>query len=288
MLILQALVNGVLTGGLYAVFSVGFSLIFGVMGVLNIAHGELLMLGAFATFWLARVFGLDPFLSLPISFGLMFVLGYLLQRLFIGRVAGQPHIMSYIMTFGLHLVLANLALVFFTADPQAITLSYGGGAMNLGGITVPYLQAITFLLSLVVIGGLSFVLARTRSGRAIRAVGQNRELALLMGINVRSVYALTFGLGAGITAVAGSLIATFRHIEPSMGLPYTIIAFCVVVLGGMGHLPGALWGGLILGVVGSLSSALLTSGWSMAITFFLLYLVLLLRPAGITGRGAAR
>ena len=285
MLIVQALINGVLLGGIYATFSVGFSLIFGVMGVVNIAHGDLIMLGAFGTFWLFKLLGFDPFMTLPITFLAMFGVGYILQRFVINRVVGAPPIMSYIMTFGLHLMITNLALLAFTADPRNVITSYAGANIQIGGLSLPIVKGITFILCLGIIYGLNFLLKNTQPGRAIQATAQDREMARLMGINVRKIFALTFGLGAGITAFAGSLVASFRHVEPGMGLPYTIIAFCVVVLGGMGHIPGALIGGLILGVVGSLSTVLLTSGWSTAITFFLLFLMLLVRPSGITGKG---
>lgn len=285
MLLIQALVNGLLLGGVYALYSAGFSLIFGVMGVINIAHGELIMLGAFTTFWLYQGLGLDPFLTLPFSLAALFGLGYWLHRLVIGRVAGAPPVMSYIMTFGLHLVLANLALIAFTADPRTITTAWSGASLRLGPITVPLVKLATCLIALVVVYLLHRLLQTSRLGRSIRATAQDREAARLMGIDVRRVFALTFGLGAAVTGLAGGLVAIFRHIEPGMGLPYTITAFCVVVLGGMGYLPGALLGGLILGVVGSLATALLTPGWSTALTFFLLLVVLIVRPAGITGRG---
>jgi len=284
----QALINGLLIGGVYALFSAGFSLIFGVQGVINIAHGELLMIGAFITYWLFEIVGLDPFLSLPFSLAGLFVLGYLMQRLVIHRVSGEAEIMSYIMTFGLHLILTNLALLAWTADPRSITTAYSGANLKLAGLVIPTVKLITCLISLGLISGLYWWLARTDTGRAIRATAQDREMACLLGVRVESIYALTFGLGAGLTGLAGSLIASFRHVEPAMGLPYTVIAFCVVVLGGMGYLPGALLGGLILGVVGSMATFFLTAGWASAITFFILYLVLLLRPTGITGRGAVQ
>lgn len=281
----QALINGILLGGVYATFSVGFSLIFGVMGVVNIAHGDLIMIGAFGTYWLFELWRLDPFISLPLSFVGVFVFGYVLQRLMINRVVGAPPIMSYILTFGLHLMISNLALMWFKADPRSVKTAYAGANIEIAGLTVPIVKGVTFLLCLGIIFGLNYLLKRTQTGRAIQATAQDRETARLMGINVRRIFAVTFGLGAGITAVAGSLVANFDPIRPVMGLPYTIIAFCVVVLGGMGHIPGVLIGGLILGVVGSLTAFFLTSGWSIAITFFLLYLVLLIRPAGITGKG---
>jgi branched-chain amino acid transport system permease protein len=283
--LIQALINGLLLGGIYAAFSAGFSLIFGVMGVVNIANGEMVMIGAFITYFLFDLFKLDPFLTLPFSLGGLFVLGYLLQRLVINRVIGAPPIMSYIMTFGIHLTLANLALLAWSADPRIITTSYSGANFSLGGITLPVVQFVTFILAFVIIGGLYILLYRTKIGRAIQATAQDREMARLMGISVHQVYAVTFGLGAAVTGLSGSLIAAFRHVETGMGLPYTIMAFCVVVVGGMGYIPGALVGGLILGVISSVTTHLFTAGWSIAITFFLLYLILLFRPQGILGKG---
>lgn len=285
MLLIQALINGLLAGGVYASFAAGLSLIFGVMGVLNIAHGELVMLGAFASVWLFNATGLDPLWSLPLSFGLMFCLGWLIQRLFLERIAGQPPVMSYILTFGLHLIIANIALLVWTADPRAITTGLSGQTISFGPIDLPLLKLITFALALVIIGGLHLLLSKTALGRSIRATAQDPGMARMVGINVRTVFAFTFALGAGVTGLAGSLVAAVRDVDVSMGLPYTILAFCVVVLGGMGYLPGALIGGLILGVVGELCTALLSPGLSGAITFALLYVMLVLRPSGITGKG---
>jgi branched-chain amino acid transport system permease protein len=282
---IQALINGLLLGGIYAAFSAGFSLIFGVMGVVNIANGEMVMLGAFTSYWLFEILRIDPFLSLPCSLLGLFVLGYLLQRFIISRVIGAPPIMSYIITFGIHLTLSNLALLAWSADPRVITTPYSGANTTIGGITIPFLQLATFGLALIIIAGLYILLYRTQLGRAIQATSQDRETARLMGISVNKIYALTFGIGAALTGVAGSLIAAIRHIEPAMGLPYTIIAFCVVVLGGMGYIPGALIGGLILGVIHSVTTYFFTAGWSTAMTFFLLYILLLIRPQGILGKG---
>jgi branched-chain amino acid transport system permease protein len=282
---IQALMNGLLLGGIYAAFSAGFSLIFGVMGVVNIANGEMVMLGAFTSYWLFEILRIDPLLSLPFSLLGLFILGYLLQRFIISRVVGAPPIMSYIITFGIHLTLSNLALLAWSADPRVITTLHSGANTTIGGIIIPFMQLATFGLALVIITGLYILLYHTRLGRAIQATAQDRETARLMGISVHKIYALTFGIGAAITGVSGSLIAAIRHIEPAMGLPYTIIAFCVVVLGGMGYIPGALIGGLILGIINSLATYFFTAGWSTAITFFLLYIILLLRPQGIMGKG---
>lgn len=285
LLFLQSFINGLLLGGIYAACSAGFSLAFGVMGVVNLSHGDFVMLGAFITYWLFVLLGMDPFLTLPFSLLALFFLGLLLQRLAINRVIGAPPIMSYLLTFGLHLVLSNLALRAWTADYRTVTPSYSGLNLNLLGLVLPYSRLATFALAMALILGLYLFLYRTESGRAIQATAQDREMARLMGVNIFKVYTLTFALAAAITGLAGSLISNTFVIYPQMGLPFTITAFCVVVLGGMGYIPGTLWGGLILGMVESLATTYLTAGISLALTFFLLLVMLIFRPGGIAGKG---
>ena len=281
----QALVNGILLGGIYAAYSAGFSLIFGVMGVVNLAHGELVMLGAFITYWIFFLFRFDPFLTIPVSFAVLFVLGYLLQRLIINRVIEEPPIMSYLATFGLHLIIANIALLWWTADFRTVTTSYSGINFSLGGIIIPYARLATFGIALMVVGLLYYIVYKTDMGRAMQATAQDKQMARLMGIKVERVYAMTFALGAGITGLSGSLISTYFVIFPFMGMEYTITAFCVVVLGGMGYIPGVLIGGLILGILQSFAAIFLTTGISMALTFIILFQVLVIRPAGVVGKG---
>jgi len=282
---LQAVINGLLLGGVYAAYSAGFSLIFGVMGVVNLAHGELIMIGAFTSYWMFQLLNLDPYLSLPFAALFLFCFGYLIQKYIINRVIDLPPIMSYILTFGIHLVVANIAVKMFTHDFRSITTSYSGANAAIMGVTVPYARLATFCLALAVIAALWSFLNRTETGRAIRATAMDKDVARLMGVNVREIYALTFAIGAAITGLAGASMSPFVVIFPEMGLEYTIVAFCVVVLGGMGYIPGALWGGLILGVVQSLATTYLSAGISVATTFFLLFLMLVFRPAGIVGRG---
>jgi branched-chain amino acid transport system permease protein len=284
-LFLQSLLNGILLGGIYAAYSAGFSLIFGVMGVVNIFHGEMVMLGAFITYWTFTLFHIDPFLTIPFSILSLFIFGFLVQRFVINRVVEAPPMTSYILTFGIHLIIAYAALWAWTADFRTVTTSYSGSNASLGGIIVPYARLATFGLALIVVAGLYLLLYRSEVGRAIRATGQDKEMARLMGVPVHRIYAITFGIGAAITGMAGSLMSTYFVIYPQMGLPYTIIAFCVVVLGGMGYIPGALWGGLILGVVQSLTATYLNAGLSGAFTFILLFIMLVIRPAGIVGKG---
>jgi branched-chain amino acid transport system permease protein len=285
-LFLQALVTGLLMGGVYAAYSSGFSLIFGVMNIVNIFHGELIMIGAFTTYWLFTLYHMDPFVTLPISILSAGLLGYVIQRFLINRVVEAPPMISYLCTFGVHLVLANAALLAWSADFRTVTTSYSGEGFSVGPITVPLARLVTFIIAIVTTFALYRFLEKNRHGKAIRAASQDKEMARLVGIDIRKVYALTFALGAGITGMAGGLISTYFVIYPQMGLPYTIIAFCVVVLGGMGYIPGALIGGLLLGVIQSLTATYLTSGLSTAITFILLFCILILRPQGVMGRGA--
>jgi branched-chain amino acid transport system permease protein len=282
---IQAAINGLLLGGVYAAYSAGFSLIFGVMGVVNLAHGELIMLGAFTSYWMFVGFNMDPYFSLHFAMVFLFLFGYLIQKYIINRVIEQPHIMSYILTFGIHLMVANLALKIWTHDFRSITTSYSGANAAFWGLNIPYSRLITFCIALMVIWALWFFLTRTETGRAIRATSMDKEVARLMGVNIREIYAITFGIGAAITGLAGASISPFVIIFPEMGLGYTITAFCVVVLGGMGYMPGALWGGLILGVAQSLAATYLSGGISVALTFVMLFLVLIFRPAGIVGKG---
>jgi branched-chain amino acid transport system permease protein len=282
---LQSLVNGLLLGGIYASCSAGFSLAFGVMGVVNLSHGDFVMLGAFLTYWLFILAGFDPFFTLPVTLVALFLLGFFLQRVAINRLVGGPPIMSYLLTFGLHLMLANLALRVWTADYRTVQTSYSGLNLNILGVVLPYSRLATFALAMVVILGLYLFIYRTEMGRAIRATAQDREMARLMGVKIFRIYALTFGLAAGVTGLAGSLVSNTLVIYPQMGLPFTITAFCVVVLGGMGYIPGTLWGGMILGVLESLTTTYLTAGISLALTFFLLLTMLIIRPGGIFGKG---
>jgi branched-chain amino acid transport system permease protein len=284
-MLIQAIINGLLLGGVYAAYSAGFSLIFGVMGVVNLAHGELIMLGAFTSYWLFVWFNMDPYATVPFSMAVLFVFGYVIQKYIINRVIELPHIMSYILTFGIHLMVANMALQLWTHDFRSITTSYSGANAAFWGLNIPYARLITFFLALVIIAALWFFMSRTETGRAIRATSMDKEVARIMGVNIREIYAITFGIGAAISGLAGTLISPFVIIFPEMGLNYTIIAFCVVVLGGMGYMPGALWGGLILGLAQSLTVAYLSAGISVASTFLILFFMLIFRPAGIAGKG---
>ena len=284
--LLQTLLNGVLQGGVYAAAAVGLSLIFGVSGILNAAHGELVMLGAFTTYWLHTLYHVDPLLTLPLSFLALFGLGYVLQSFCLNRTLGRPLLLSLLVTFGISLIILNVALRVWTADYRLMRVPYLDRSLLVGDwFVVPVARLTACVIGVAMVAALSFVLAKTRLGRMIRATAQDWEMARLLGVNHRRIYALTFGIGSGISGMAGSLLAFYSPVEPNMGLSYTLFAFAVVVLGGLGYTPGVLWGGLALGVAQALSETYLEAGLSLFVAFVLLYVILCFMPAGIMGRG---
>jgi branched-chain amino acid transport system permease protein len=281
----QTVLNGVLQGGVYAAAAVGLSLIFGVSGILNAAHGELIMLGAFTTYWLSHLYHVDALLTLPISFVLIGALGFTLQYFVLNRTLGQPLLLSLLVTFGISLVLVNVALRLWSADHRMMQIPYFQHSWLLGPFVIPLSRVVACVVGIGMVIGLSWLLAATRLGRQIRATAQDWEMARLLGVNPRAVYAMTFALGAGISGVAGSLIAFYAPVEPNMGLTYTLFAFAVVVLGGLGYTPGVVWGGLTLGIAQALTETYLESGLSLLVAFALLYVILRFMPAGIMGKG---
>lgn len=283
--ILQTLVNGILQGGVYAAAAVGLSLIFGVSGILNAAHGELVMLGAFTTYWMYTLWRVDPFLSLPVTFALLFVLGWALQYFLLNRTLGQPLLLSLLVTFGISLVILNVALRVWSADYRLMRVPYLDRSIILGEFIVPRARLVACVLGVAMVAVLSWMLAATRLGRMIRATAQDWEMARLVGVNHRRIYAVTFGIGAGISGMAGSLLALYSPVEPNMGLSFTLFAFAVVVLGGLGYTPGVVWGGLALGIAQAFTETYLEAGLSLLVAFALLYLILRFMPAGIMGKG---
>jgi branched-chain amino acid transport system permease protein len=283
--LVQTVINGVLLGGVYAAAAVGLSLIFGVSGILNAAHGELVMLGAFTTYWLFTLYHLDALLTLPVSFVVLFAFGYALQWVFLNRTLGRPLLLSLLVTFGISLVLINGALRAWSADYRLMRVPYLDQTLLVGPFIVPLARLVACVIGVAMVVGLSWLLARTRLGRMIRATAQDWEMARLVGVNPHRIYAVTFGIGAGISGVAGSLVALYAPVEPNMGLSFTLFAFAVVVLGGLGYTPGVLWGGLALGIAQAVTETYLEAGLSLLVAFVLLYVILRFMPAGIMGKG---
>ncbi len=286
--IVQNLVFGLFVGSIYGVAAVGLSLIFGVLKILNVAHGELLMLGGYVAFWSFIGMGLDPFLSLLIVVPIMFVLGLVLQYVLFDRVArleiDAKIKNSLLVSFGLILILQNFATQLWTADERSIETRYSGLGLQLGGIVLPYTRLATFGIALLCILGLWFFLYRTHVGKTIRATAEDWEAAALAGINIRRVYLITFGVGAAAAGIAGALVAVGYGLNPTIGLEWTLRSLVVVVLAGTGSIMGAFPAGLVLGVAEAISGMTIGAAYREVVGLVLFLAVLMLRPQGLFGK----
>jgi branched-chain amino acid transport system permease protein len=284
--VVQLVVLGLLIGGVYVAVGIGFGLVWGVLNIVNLAHGALVIVGAYLTWKLFSAYGLDPFLSLPLDAALLFAIGYALQRLLINRIIRAPLLFTFLLTFGVNLVIINVILFLFKSDFRSVTPSYAGTGLVLGPLVIPYTRLASLGIALLLAGVLALILGRTRTGLAIQAVGADRDAAQLVGIDLRHTYALTFGIGAACAGVAGGLITLIQAITPTAGEPYTLQAFVVVILGGLGRVSATVVGGLLFGLVEVFAQSIPGSGsvYANAIAFGLLVLVLVTRPQGLLGR----
>ena len=282
----QLVILGLLAGGVYVAVGVGFGLVWGVLNIVNLAHGALVIVGAYLTWQLFNTFGLDPFLSLPLVAVALFAFGYALQRSIINRIIRAPLLFTFMLTFGVNLVLINVLLLVFKSDFRSVTTSYSGQGLELGAIVIPYTRLASLAAALLLAAVLAFILNRTRTGLAIQAVAADRDAAQLVGIDLRHLYAFTFGLGAACAGVAGGLITLIQAITPTAGEPYTLQAFVVVILGGLGRVSATVVGGLAFGLVEVFGQSIPGSGsvFANAIAFGLMVLVLVTRPQGLFGR----
>jgi branched-chain amino acid transport system permease protein len=286
-LFLQNLVNGILAGGILALVALGFSLVWGIMNIINLAHGSFVMLGAYVTYVLFTNYHIDPFLSVPISFGVLYAFGYLVQRYAINFVVRAPVLTTFLLTFGLSLLLINAALLVFHGDSKAVTPAYSGSNFTLGPVTVPWVKLWTLCIALGITGVMHIWLTRTKMGRAIRATSMDIGAAQLAGVRVAHVYAVVFALGAGLAGAAGALVSLSYSLNPTMGEPFVVKAFVVCVLGGLGSVEGALIGGLLYGVLEAFGSQYVGTGLQDAVALVVLLLVLIFRPRGIMGKATA-
>lgn len=284
MLTLQVLINGILLGGLYGIMALGMSLIWGVMNIVNIAHGALIMLGAYLTFWMFTLWGWDPFLSLPVTILLLFVYGYLLQRFVLNLIVRAQLFMTLLITFGVEVAMVNIARILWSSDLRQVTPRYAGANFSLGGLTIPYVRLWVFVTTVILSLLFLLLLEHTRLGRAIRATAEELRAARLTGIPVGHIYAVTYGLGAALAGAAGAMWGMLFPVTPVMGGPLTLKSFVVAVLGGLGTMLGSVVGGLVLGLAESFSSTYLGPTYPNAISFGLLVLILIFRPAGVLGR----
>ena len=281
---LQVVVNGLMLGGLFAITSVGLTLIFGIVKVVNFAHGEFLMIGMYAAFLISTQLGVHPYAAVVAVAPMLFVLGVMTQKFLIEPLmSARNHDIQIFATVGLSTALINLALLLFGAD-IASTPSYGlRSTVEIGPIRLLTGQIVMFIVAVVLVIGLHLFLQRTQAGRGIRAVAQNRAAAQLMGINVSRVYMVTFGLGAACVGVAATLVAPLYPTSPGIGTYFVLTAFVVVVLGGLGSIGGAFLGALIIGLIDSLSGFYIGSDMREVAVFGVFLLILILRPQGLFG-----
>lgn len=280
-ILLQVTFNGILLGGLYALAASGLNLVFGVMRVINVAHGEYMMLGAFLTYYLHRWLGLNPLLSLPLAMAAVFALGWLLQKLLVRRAMEGPELMTLLVTYGIGISIMNLGLYFFSADFRSLPVF--SGSLPLPGIAISRSRGIAFLAAVTITLLAWLFLQRTMMGKAIRATAQHSEVAMVCGVDIERVRLVTYGLGAALAAAAGSLVIFIMSVAPSMGQLFILKAFAICVIGGLGSYLGALGGGLILGVTEALAALYGSSQTAEAVAYVLLILVLLIRPQGLLG-----
>lgn len=281
--ILQSFVSGILMGGIYALAAAGLTLIFGVMKIINFAHGALMMLGMYITYWVFVILGIDPYLSILMSMPSLFLIGALLQRFLINFIIDAPEYNQLLLTLGIALVLENLALIIWSPDTRTLDVSYVVKVFSVGSVKISFTRLMACLFSLIMIGALYLFLKKTDMGKAIRAVSVERDGAELLGMNVKKLYYISFGLGAACVGGAGSMITPFYYISPHVGEAFLIKAFVVVILGGMGSIGGVLVGGLIIALGESLGALFMPGSLKLVVTFVIFIGVLLLRPAGIFG-----
>jgi branched-chain amino acid transport system permease protein len=281
---LQATVYGVLQGGLLALVAVGFSLVWGVMNVVNLSHGAFVILGAYVGWEMHNLLGLDPLLGMFVSAAVLFCVGYVVQRWLINLVINGPIFITLLLTFGLSLLIEQGMNIAFTANYRSIHTSYASDAISLGDVRIPLGRLLAFVIAVVVTLLLVAFVNRTRTGISILATGMDRGAARLMGIRARHVYALTFGIAAALAAVAGTMVGTVGTFNAAAAGGFTLLSFAIAVLGGLGNMYGALIGGIVIGLVEAWAGLYLSGTWMNAIAFLVLVMVLIFRPSGLVGR----
>jgi branched-chain amino acid transport system permease protein len=284
---IQACVDGLLTGALYSLIGMGLALIFGVMRIVNFAHGAFLMVGMYATYVLFDYFKLNPYIGFLPAGLILFVFGYLVYLLLIRPVRDRSHFMQILMTTGIGLILTDSAQLIFKADYRQTNIDLINRSVHVGPIGANAAEVVSFVIALAFVLGLYFFVTRSLTGQALRAIAQNPEIAPLMGINLTRIQGFCFALGIALAGVAGGLLLPRLYLFPGVGEDYTTKAFVMVVLGGMGSIEGAALGGLVLGLSESLTSLYFGNEWALIVDFVLFLLVLSFKPSGIFGRQRA-
>lgn len=287
-MVLQVLIEGLLMGSVYALAALGMTLIFGVMKITNFAHGALMTVGMYVTYVAFTLFGLSPYAALPLSAAVLFVIGYFIQRIFIQKIDKAPNHNQLLMTFGLSIVIENVLLAVFGPDAKSEVFEAYSASTTILGIRVNVAKLVALFVVLGVTAAIYIVLYKTNIGRAVRATSINADGALLMGIVTRKTKALSFGIGAMCTGIAGALLTPTINIDPTIGGSFQLICFVIVVLGGMGNLIGALVSGIIIGIVEAFTSYYLSGSWSTLVIYVIFILVLVFKPNGLFERRTIR
>jgi branched-chain amino acid transport system permease protein len=279
MIFAQTIANGILLGGLYGLMALGMALVWGVLNIVNLAHGAFIMLGGYAVYYLFTLAGIDPFAAVPIAMVGMFAFGYLLQRFVLNLIVRSALLNTLLITFGLDVVLTYLAQLVFSADFRTINPSYAGANVTLLGITIPLARLAAFVVAVGLATAVWWLLNRAPLGRAIRATSQNLVAARLYGVDPRNLYAVTFGIGAALAGAAGGLYGVIAQLTPYIGVTLTAKSFVIAIIGGLSNPLNVIWAGLVVGLAESFASLYLGSTYSDVISFGLLVVVLVLRPA---------
>lgn len=282
-LTIQLLIQGILLGGIYGLIALGLSLIFGVMGIINFAHGQLMVMGMYVSFWIFVLLGIDPYLSLIFVAGAIFVLGYLIQSTVVNRILDYPEAIQVLPLVSMGLILENLALLLWGPDHRSPQTALGLKTFWIGPIMIDVSRLIAFSVAVLITMLIFIFLKKTVMGKRIRAASDNRTGAILVGIDVDRINNISFGLGSATAGAAGVLLLPLMPVSPYMGHDFTLTAFIVVILGGMGNLIGALVGGLILGVAESMSTLFLPATLKHGVSFTILIIIMVFRPQGLFG-----
>lgn len=281
---LQVLLGGVLTGCIYALVAVGLALIWGLMGLINFAHGDLLMIGMYASFWFWALFAIDPIVGLPINAVLLFLVGVAVYFVITKKVLRAERTSQIFATFGLAIALRAGAQFFWSPDYRMISEPLLGGVMKIGTLTVGKAHLIGGIIALILSIILYFITLKTDFGRAIRATAEDREIAEIMGINTDKVFAIAWGIGGSCVGIAGALMASYYYIYPDVGLMFSTLAPAIVALGGFGSIPGAMIAAIIIGIVQTVFSFFLSSAYKLAVVYTLYLVIVISRPQGLFGR----
>ena len=282
---LSAIINGLIIGSTYVLVASGLTLIFGILDVVNLAHGEVYMIGAFVAFTAVSMMGLNFWFALPISMIVVAVLGILMEKMFFKPLRDKPHINSMIVSIAVSVLLSNIAMLIWGSDPQLLKTEMAGQTLRFLGAAITVQRLIVIIVGAILLIALNLFIEKTTIGKTMRATAQDRDASALMGINIDRVFTLTFAIGCALAAAAGTLIAPVFLVFPTMGATSFVKGFTVVILGGLGNVMGAIYAGLLLGLVESLGAVYISTAYKDAFSFIILILFLLFRPNGIMGRG---